>query len=408
MIRFNPQRLLIYLYVALGPLGTLLTPAFLPKSFRSYYFVLPLFPLFFRIVNERIAKIGILFLPLLTYAFFSSAWTECLGKANEPHSLFRYGLLISQFFFVLGAASVIKNQKELVSFLKTYLVFFYVSLLVGYFFFFGYYLKIISLAQIARCSILVQFGWGLLRFSPGSYPNEYGIVSSFVLSFMLLIYFAQKEAQFGLSKKMLYILFSLTFLAFLLTTTRAAYLSFATSLLYIAIKEKKRLKRLLRFFLLITAIFGALSYFEINMFTILRTGFSQKIHQGSFGERYFMWQTALERLQGHEFLGVGFTSLTNIHDVYIQLLLELGFIGSLLLFGGLFLSAIETFFSLKKMNPLEEEHRFFTKVRVVGLINVLSFAFTNHNLNHHMTWFIVLLNLAALREAHAALELAKK
>lgn len=396
IIRFNFKITLILLFAALGPLGNMLTPHFFPDSFRIYYFLLPLFPLFFMMTKERTAKVGIILLPILTYSFFSCFCVEQFGSANESHTLFRYFLLLCQLFFIIGAAGALTKQDQLYSILKTYLTFFFISMGFGYLFFFGYYLKFIPLWLIERFSILTQFGFGILRFSPGSYPNEYGIVSSFVLSILTLIYLDNKRGLFKYGSKSFLFLYLSTFLAFLLTTTRAAYLSFFVSFIYIVIKERSFLKILIRASIFLTIIFTVLMTFGFNMFSILKAGFSQKINEGSLGERYYMWQEALEKFDGHGFLGVGFASLTNVHNVYIQLLFELGFFGSILLIGSLFMVMLETSFRYQRKEETETS-RFFRKVRWVGLINVLSFAASNHNLNHHLTWLTFLLCLATLR-----------
>ena len=396
VFRLNPKTTLIFLFVALGPLGNILTPFFLPKSFRLYYLLLPFFPLFFLMAKERIAKIGIIFLPLLTYCFFSSYLVEKFDLANEEHTLFRFFLLLCQFFSVVGAASVLKEQQQVLKLLKAYLYSFFASLAVGYVFFFGYYLKVVPFNLIQQFSVLAQFGWGLLRFSPGSYPNEYGIVASFVLSILFLTYLEKRQNLFDLPKKWFNVFFLATFIAFLLTTTRAAYLSFFMSFIYITTKEKNFLKIAFRFALFIGACFLLLKPFGIHMFQILRGGFQEKINEGSLGERYEMWQEAIKRLEGNGFLGVGFASLTNAHNVYIQLLFELGFVGSVLLFGSLFFALIESFFKYKR--PLQDKtFIFLQKIKMFGLINVLSFAASNHNLNHHLTWFVFFLCLVMLR-----------
>ena len=395
----NPKTALIFLFVVLGPLGNILTPFFLPKSFRLYYFLLPFFPLFFLMAKERIAKIGIIFSPLLTYCFFSSYLVEKTGLANEAHTLFRFFLLFCQFFFILGAASSLKQKDQIPKLVRLYLYSFFVTLLIGYVFFFGYYLKVIPLSLIKRFTILTQFGFGMLRFSPGSYPNEYGVVASFASSTLLLTYLEKKQALFKLSKRLFNFFFIASFGAFLLTTTRAAYLSFFVSSIYIICKSKNFLKISFRLFVFIMSIFLLLIPLGFNMFSILTTGFSQKITEGSLGDRFQMWQEATNRLEGNGLLGVGFASITNVHNVYIQLLFELGIIGSLVLLGSLFVMLIESFFKYKR--PVKDENfLFFHKIKMVGLINVLSFAASNHNLNHHLTWFVFFLSLALLRQPY--------
>lgn len=394
ILRFNLKKTLIASFVALGPLGNILTPHFLPTSFRAYYVLLPLFPLFFLFATkERIVKIGILFLPLFLYCALSAFFVETLGSANEPHTVFRFFLLLCQFFFILGAAASLRNKTEPIQLIQTYLNFYYLSLSIGYTFFIGYYLKIFPLWLLDRFSVLTQFGFGILRFSPGSYPNEYGIVSSFVLSILTLLYL---EKNPPLSKKRISFFFFATFIAFLLTTTRAAYLSYFICLIYLTWKSGKFLKYFSYFTLSILTLFTLLLFINLNMFRILSAGFTQKLTEGSLGERYFLWQEIMEKGEEGWLFGVGFGSLTNAHNVYLQLLFELGCIGTILLLGTLAFSFLESFFKFRR-SPTDETSIFFSKIRMVGLINVLSFAASNHNLNHHLTWFVFFLCLATLR-----------
>ncbi len=406
VIRLNIKKFLLLCYVALGPLGNMLTPHFFPQSFRAYYFLLPCFPFFFTNVRERMAKIGIFLLPFLLYSFFSAYMVEYFGEANEPFTLFRFCLMTCQFFFLVGAASALKEKGDVIQALRIYLKFFFVSLAVGYIFFFGYYAHIIPIELIQRFCVLAQFGFNLLRFSPGSYPNEYGIVSSFALCLISLIYLDKKGPEFNLSNKGLLFFFIATLIAFLLTTTRAAYLSYFVCTIYLTWKSGKFFKMLFRLSIFFVVFFFILLFFKLDMFDILSAGFSQKIDEGSLGDRYFMWLEAVERAEGNTFLGVGFGSLTNIHNVYLQLAFELGIVGSLLLLASLLFMVLETYCRYKKFGAGYDP--FLKKVQMVGLINVLSFAASNHNLNHHLTWFVFFLCMAALRLPYLSSERSVK
>lgn len=401
VVSFNIREALMFAFVALGPIGNMLTPHFLPDSFRAYYFLLPLFPFFFAVAYGRAVKVGIIFLPLLTYCLISACNVEFVGASNEPFPLFRYCLLFCQFSFIIGAASFLENREQIYRLIKTYLNFYFVSLAIGWFFFIGYYLKVVSLGLITRFSVLTQFGWGILRFSPGSYPNEYGIVSSFALSLLTLIYLEKKNSPVQFPKFRFLILFIATFLAFLLATTRAAYLSYLVCALYLIWTSGAFIKNLVKLACFFTGCLGLLA-FKLNMFKILNSGFSQKMDQGSLGERYFAWINATQRAGEHPLLGVGFGSLTNIHNVYLQLLFELGIVGSVVFFGCLVVFVVETFFRYG-YSAIDQSSRFLHKVKMLGLINVLSFAASNHNLNHHLTWFTFFLCLAGMK-----LQLRKK
>ena len=396
VIRFNPKKAITFAFIALGPLGNILTPHFFPSSFRTYYFLLPFFPVFFVDGKERFAKIGIIFLPFFLYCFVSALNIEIFGNPNEPYPVLRFFLLLCQFFFILGAVSCLRKEEELTQIIKTYINFYSISLAIGWLFFIGFYLGVIPFSFIARFSVLAQFGWGMLRFSPGSYPNEYGIVSSFVLSILTLIYLDKKNSPLKFSNKWFPILFIATYLAFLLATTRAAYLSYFACLVYLIWKSGSFVKQFTKLCLTVIISFGLLSTLNLNMFDILSSGFSQKINEGSLGERYLIWIESINKAKEHPILGIGFGGLTNIHNVYLQLLFELGFIGSIILAVSLFVSLIESFFRYKRP-ILDNSSLFIGKIKMVGLINVLFFAASNHNLNHHLTWLVFFLCLVTLR-----------
>lgn len=397
-LRFNLKWVLTLLFIALGPLGNLLTPNFLPSAFRAYYFILPLFPLFFLPGKGKEVKIGILFLPFLIYCAVSALIVETFEISNEPFAFFRFLLFASQFFFILGAVSNLKSEEQMKTILKTYLRFYFFSLGIGYIFFLGYYLNAIPLSIIERFSVLTQFSFNLLRFSPGSYPNEYGIVSSFVLSVLGLIFLEKRKVEFGFSTLSLFFLFFATFLALILTTTRAAYLSLFISAIYALWQSNRRFKGIALILSPIFALFFLLSFFKIDMLKFILAGFSQSLYEGSLGSRTEIWVESAEKALENSLWGAGFASLTNIHNVYLQTVFELGVVGIFLLLGTLFFLVIETHSRYIGMT-------FFSKIRVVGLIHILSFAMSNHNLNHHLTWFVCFLCLAIPKVSRSSSEI---
>ena len=376
---------LLRLFIVLGPLGNIFTPAVFPNAFRTYYFILLGFPFFLNSLDKKQLKLLFLATPFFLYCFLSSI----LGLSEEPESLVRFFLFLSQFLFVWAAASYLKNQTEA---LNLYLKSFFLSLIIGYGFFIGFYLGLFSFATIERFSVLGQFGYGLLRFSIGSYPNEYGIVASFVTSVLLLMMINDEDRIF--SKATTIIFLGLTVMALLLTTTRSAYIACLASFLSIAWIKKKA-------FLwasgIILCMIGLLKIFKINIISFILLGFNlAQTSQGSMGSRLLLWQEALEAFLSHGFFGQGFGSFSNAHNVYFQLIVELGLIGCLLLVALLMLAFFKRrglfFYPQEKMTSAE---LFSKRVRRLGMMHVLWFALTNHNLNHHLTWFVILLWLSS-------------
>lgn len=369
-------------FIFLGPLGNLLTPHFFPSAFRAYYFLLLGFPILFTRIREKQMKLLILFSPFFLYCFFSAFYVHINGRNPDAHPLFRFFLFATQFLFILGASSLVTTEQEKFETVALYLKAYFYSLLIGYLFYIGFYLGLVSFELIERFSVLGQFGYGLLRFSPGSYANEYGIVTSFALSILTLILLENKESQFHLSRRAVIVFFALTFIALLFTTTRAAYLSYLFSLFYLS----RRLSRTL-LWLPVVFIFLilALRFFEIDMFAILSMGFNfASLENGTTLERVSTWIWAFKEFQTSPLFGLGFAAIANLHNVYLELFFEIGVIGTVLLVGTLLFAwaPVQVHFGGEGV---------LKKIRTLGLMHVLWFAMSNHNLNHHLTWFVFFL-----------------
>jgi O-antigen ligase len=388
---------LINLFIFLGPLGNLLTPGVFPSAFRTYYFVLLGFPFLFNRLDKKQQKLLFLLLPFFLYCLLSSVWG---GNLN---ALPRFFLLFFQFLFVLGAASYLNNQKEALAF---YLKSFFISVIVGYVFFLGFYLRLLSFATIERFSVLGQFGYGLLRFSIGSYPNEYGIVASFICA-VLLLWLSQKDVHLQMSRKIGVVFLGLTSIALLLTTTRSAYVACFLSIIYVAWIKKRVL---LWAVFLSVGMLGFLKIFNVNILKFIIFGFDFiQVTEGSMGSRVILWQEAWEEFFSQALWGQGFAAFTDAHNVYLQLMAELGLIGAVLLLVALSLS----FFKRRTLFPLikkkqDAEELFLKRVRLLGIMHVLWFALTNHNLNHHLTWFVILLYLASWLSKEVEISLPNK
>lgn len=376
------QHLLIYCFVFFGPLGTLLTPPFMPYAFRFYHFFLIFFPLFFIKVKPREWKTVLIFIPFLLYCLISAYFTHNNSYEVDSYPLFRSFLLVSQCLFMFGAAFCLKDEKERI--IRLYLAGFFISLVVGYIFYIGYYSGAISFETIQRYSVETQIGWGLLRFSPGTYPNEYGNISSFVLLILLVLY--------AKNKRFLTVIFALlTFIAFLLTTTRAAYLSFTVTLIYLCITSRDIRKLMFKLFLIGTSILLILKAYSFNFFTIFIKGVKTiSLIQGSTGIRVSHWIKGFEDLNKSIIFGNGFGANIYAHNIYLEILFELGIVGALLLLSTLVYYFSENSFRFRKL-IFDKEKGMKYQVMVIGMIHLFLFALTNHNMHHHLTWMTFLL-----------------
>jgi len=373
----------------------------MPYQFRTFYFILPTFFLFYTKLYYSELKTLLIFFPFLLYALASSYF--CINRPElhyETSMTGRVFLFICEAFFMFGAAFCFRDRSssnEKNRLIRLYLYGFFISLFIGYILFIGFYLKIFSLAFVNRFMIITQFAWGLLRFAPGTYANEYGIVASFVASILLLLIAERKNPYFqiGLSKRFLYPLFYLTFFALLLTTTRAAYISFLLGIIYI-ICISRSFRNLLFYALfagtfILTLIGPKLRF----LLMALSNAFSMRGYQSySMQVRFDHWIESFEAYSSFPLFGRGFGALFYVHNVYIEFFAELGVIGSLTLVAFVIAYFMQHNKTIKKIffkrwaAPTE---LFSNRVIVLGLIHVFWFAATNHNINHHLTWMVFLL-----------------
>ncbi|MCB1109353.1 MAG: O-antigen ligase family protein [Chlamydiia bacterium] len=375
------QRFLIYCFVFFGPLGTLLTPSFMPYAFRFYHFLLVLSPIFFINVKMKEWKTVLAFVPFLSYCLFSAYFTHNKAFHRDAYPLFRCFLFVSQCVFMFGAAFCLRTRDEKERLIRLYLAGFFISLVIGYIFYIGFYTGNISFETIHHYSVEAQMGWGLLRFSPGTYPNEYGNISSFVLTTLLLLY--ARKPRF-----LTFVFAGLTFIAFLLTTTRAAYLSFIVSMIYLCMTSLPMRKLVAKICFIGLAFLLILKAYSIDFFTIFAKGVKTiSLTYGSTGIRFNEWVKGFEDLNAALFLGNGFGSNILAHNVYLEILFEVGLIGSLLLLITLFYYFGEHGHRIRKMLANRTTHAEI----IVGMIHILLFAASNHNMHHHLTWFVFLL-----------------
>lgn len=381
---------LLKCFVFLGPIGTLLTPSFLPLSFRIYYLILLAFPFSLVRMDERHFKIALYSLPFFFYCFCSAFYSEFYGITNEPFPLFRFFLLFCQFFFVLGTASSNREEKKDVQILQIYLNGFFLSLLFGYILFIGHFLHYFPLDFIRKFVIEPQFSVHyMIRFSPGSTANEYGIISSFVLSILTLA--LSKGDYLGKTRSFICIYFALTAAALLLTTTRAAYIAYLLSLIYISWKSEEKWRTFSRSISWVAGTTALLIALKVDLFLIFLIGFAQNVSQGTIGARMEFWLSCFDQFKDHILLGTGFASMTNLHNVYLQLLFELGLVGMALLAlmgGAIFIEGV--------FRSSKQKGDFLTLVRQLGIFHVLWFACSNHNLNQHFSWLVAFLVLSSL------------
>lgn len=403
------------LFIFLGVMGTLIPIPKVPDSFRFYYIILPIIIIYFCFsgVKRNVFKYIVLSIPLFIYLLVSS-WmgygtvniSQLGGQvdANE-NPFFRLGLLYCLFISTILLASYVKKRdiETKLNLIEIYLKGFFITLIFGYIFFIGYYKGVVSKDLISEFQIQVQGAYGLLRMSPGSYPNEYGNVSSFVLSILTLFFFYKKQLSeekiiFNKKRDTLFYLFFwiMTLVALFLTTTRSAYLSYVFALIYL-IFSQKRLTKIIKSMLLISVAGVIIFWFAQNYIYDIKSIFITAYNaffneQSSSYVRFNAWEAGWIEFQKHYAFGIGFGTLGDMHNVYLQMLFEIGLIGILIL---LFTFVIYFKINHNKVKVDNSNIKYFLllKVKNLAVLHVLWFATNNHNLNHHLTWFCVLLLL---------------
>ncbi len=316
------------------------------------------------------------------------------GLGNQP--LFRFCLLLFQCLFIIGISS---DAADVMNTIFLYLKAFFVSLAVGFVLYLGFYSHLIPYTLLERFSVLTQIGYGFLRFSPGSYPNEYGIVSSFVLSILTWMILEYRSFQPYFSKKFLIGMYFLTLIALLLTTTRTAYLAYIFTLLWMAWKKRHMVRVVATATSVLLIIFLFLSLFGIDMTEVLTAGFAfRTMEGGTLQERWTNWSKAAAAFSRHPFFGEGFSAHIDLHNLYFQILFELGIVGCAILVGVILLFLWDKKVLRFTTQEPSFEHRFIHTITVSGFIHVLLFGMTNHNLNHHLTWLVLFFSLSLRRE----------
>jgi hypothetical protein len=251
-----------------------------------------------------------------------------------------------------------------------------------------------------------QIAYGYLRFSPGTYPNEFGVLSSFfsIVSIMFFI----------IEKKYKYIILLLIFLmGIALASTRISYVTFGMSILIIFVFYFRNINFIFIFFLsfilsILLLIFLD-NYFNFNFYNVLMTGINsisslEGYTKGSSAIRLESYAIATDKFLKSPYLGLGFESphVAMMHNLILQL-----FYGYGLFFSAIMVITIILFVIMVRSKTIKNQfsillridnklHKYFKVMIWVLFIHVFLFGLTNHNQAHFLTWLFfgqLLLNL---------------
>ena len=410
----DTMSILIYGFIIFGLLGRLI-PLGSINAFRFFHVWCALIVAysFFRKTERATLQFIAIAMPLMLYLCICNLLFEInINNSifNSDHML-KLILLISLFISTVVMAAKLKKESidEKFNIVVLYLKIFIVTAIIGMMFFVGYYLKIIPVNFISQFQVQLQFGaGGLLRVSPGSYPNEYGTVASFAMSIFTLLLFnkdqLKNENTIFTNKKNNFLFIAswiLTLVVLFLATTRSAYASFAIALIYIIFTNKKvnsLIKSILKitFLFIVICIFVQAFVYDINShFIKIYNSTFENGGNSSIQKRYEKWDDASEYISENLFFGIGYGKNSTTHNVYLQLPSEIGVVGIvILIITFILLGCSEMMKTEKIFLPPTVKYELLLKVKNIAIIHVLWFATNNHNLNHHLTWFCILLILS--------------
>ncbi len=420
-----------YLFAFLGVMGVLVGVPGL-KSLRGYYLVLPIGLLTLTILGNRTTwKHLLTCIPMVGYLVFSAATAKNdvvtqsytpMGVLYSTHSHALPSVMLAfQSLFVIVTASHIRIAAATakVRFVEMFMSGYLISLSVGYVFMIGRKVGLLSFDFISRfCFMRSRTD---TRFSPGSDPNEYGIMTSLFLSiYVAYLLYGVGRCQPRTWVKILFahpltasVLLPLTSLALLFTNTRSAIVAFVAAICWIlACEVGPRLRRpkiagnalpRILFSGLAALVIVPIAVINFDHLKFLVEKFSRAVDDEASTEgRYTLWREALEHFELRPLLGSGYHTHEYIHNTYLQMICDLGVLGAAALVVttavvfAQFYGRISFFGRVASNLP---EDRFLVRIKQIALMHVLWFAMTNHNFDQFLTWFVVLLVLALGRQA---------
>jgi O-antigen ligase len=402
ILKLNKNKIFLNLVFFIAPMGKILIPFDAFASFRAFYLFLPLSVTYLYITSKIDDKVKVLLFLYLLLCFASvviniNLLPQDFELHKNPFSRVIIHNSISSFFILSAWIALNSSITCRWTIIKNVTTGFIITLIIGFAVYIMVIIGILPLQFYERMNVITQHGYGFLRFSPGSYPNEFGVMSAYfcILSIYLIIH-----NNIFFKKKYLYFLFVLSFIGMALATTRAAYISFAVSFIYLFISFtlKNRIKFIGFLILIIIAliIFVPDTIFQYA-YTVLDKGYNSAVNSaGSVSERYIAWEYGLNLFSKNMFFGVGFENpeISMLHNTYLQFLFGFGIIGTALFLLPIFF-IICYIFKIQYQNNYNRYDKQYRDLAIIGLINVLSFALTNHNQNHFLTWFTIFLFLSS-------------
>lgn len=386
---------LILLSVALIPLGKLIylpVPGMMGLKFQFLFasFV-GLFSVVELGINKKmlvallpisIALISILFLQDFSHLFFYQ-YIELAGydagnfTGGSESVLFRFLSLVTLILYMISIFNFIQiNSNNILLLAKYYIYGLIAASLVGLFIFIQVWIGNISVPDLAPISADSHIIGNFYRFNPGANVNEFSMLIAFGI--LLLPFCKFTNLQFVL-------LLAFFILCEFAGLTRSSWISLFLALLIGALFKENFLRTfifILFIFLSIFIVFTILYLYIPEVEMLVNTRLALDIGVSGF-ERIDKFQFVFDEIKKSSFtflFGHGWATNLYVHNVYFQLLYEVGLLG-LLIFTLFFILITKDVFLIKPS---------IKKSCLVGIIIfIASSAFFQHTLYHVQTWLML-------------------
>ncbi|QJP10954.1 O-antigen ligase family protein [Pseudomonas multiresinivorans] len=395
----------------LGPTGIFFAPLPGIGSLRAFYFSTALINILclFRTSKRSLPHFTLLF--FIFILLFGSASYSLIGITDDipihANPAIRVLVICNLAFgfynisqWIISSESTDITEKLLRDSFKGFCAVFFLGLVI----YIGYITNKIPYSTYSLFTTLDQSAYGYSRFSPGTYPNEFGIICSFYAIYALSITL-NKNNPF-------YLILSVIFIAgVFLTSTRAAYITLLLSYIYLTFSSKSPSRKLLLAILpaiLTPIVTQTLSYLSFDVMAVITTGYESAAKgTGSSNVRLEDWNTAIDDLLEHLFWGVGIESpkAYSLHNLPLQILYGLGIAGTLILSiatAAFIHINLKITWNIRKCT--KEIQKLTTTTRTILLIHVVVFGLTNHNQAHFFTWMLFALSCIKLRSTEVCVQ----
>ncbi len=332
-------------------------------------------------------------LPSLSNPHFYSEFYE---KVDSVKIFLNY-IFLQIICFTLALS--LNTKLKLINALKMTFTSFLLVLTFGFFQQIFYYLGLYDPnLYVGFHSLIVDYYGPFLRFSPGTFSNEFGEIIQTVLIFLSIFIYNFKDKISTLNKIYIYNIWLISVIALILNFTRISWIVYFLFILSFFGFSKGRIKEKLFLVLSIITI-ASITYFlytETNIAVIVsifdRFIELSELSSSSAGTRLEAWEISYNLFLESPIIGHGLGTASETHNVPLQLLAETGIQG-LIGFYFLIFYLLNKFFKMIKRT----EDLFLKSISIAVFYSLLScviFDFTNHGIYHFVLWLIIAFGLS--------------